>query len=365
VQGAALYPKATTAKPMTNPKDLSDIFGRFFVVAGYLPALALLTLVRWLILPGLPAGIQDQLSVINDTAYIKEFTVLVLIPVFLAAILVSLTNTTVQLYAGRSIFRPDKPRIAKLKEFGNLVKEIETRVELLQIIDPNADAELKDRINKAPADLKLLIPELRKITGGVILFKSSALHTTRLGNVLASLNEYPDRRYGMNAGTIWPRLKTILPAPFEERLKSQNTSFMFMLNLSACCLIFSLAWILFGAASLAGYSQVSTSSWVIIFISVYACAYLFYRASVSEASILVETMTTAFDIYRDLLLKELGFDLPANIQDEKRLWGTLTIFLLLGDERFVPSKVKDFPASPPNKQQFSLWKFFDNLLSSK
>ena len=337
---------------MNNPKNLSDIFGRFFVVAGYLPALAFLTLLRWLILPGLPAETQQQVSLFKETGYIPEFTVLLIIPVFLAAILISLTDTTVQLYAGRSLLRFGKPLPAKYREFNKLIKQIEDRIALLQITDLELDDELKTKIHEASDELEQLIVDLKKMTGGVILFKPTSLHLTRLGNVLASLNEYTDRRYAMNAGTIWPRLKAILPKEFDERLKSQNTSFMFMLNLSICCLFFALIWILFGIASLAGWSHVNTSVWMIVFISVCVGAYLFYRASVAEASLVVETMTTAFDLFRGNLLEKLGLNSPSTMEEEKNLWRTLTSFLLLGPKRFDSSKIKATSAKRFPKTDF-------------
>ena len=87
---------------MNNPKNLSDIFGRFFVVAGYIPALLLLTLVRWLIIPGLPAEVQKQYSLITDTGYISDITLLLIIPVLFAAILIGSSDFIIKLYSGRS-----------------------------------------------------------------------------------------------------------------------------------------------------------------------------------------------------------------------------------------------------------------------
>lgn len=312
---------------MSSPKELSDIFGRFFIVAGYLPALALLTLFRWLILPGLPPEFQSQISSLNDTGYFQEISVYILIPVFIAAILVGLTANTVRLFSGRPLFRPGDEQSDKYKKFNDLVNSMETGMKNL-LTDPFAAASLQMRIQ-----------QMRKTTGGAIFFDTSELHSTRLGNVFAALNEYPDRRYGMNAGTIFPRLKSVLPKEFDERIKSQNTSFMFMLNLAFCGIVFALAWILYGVGNLFGWGQTNPFSWIVVFVCVCTGAYLFYRVSVTEASTLVETMTTAFDLYRGRLLKELGFDLPGNIIEEKKLWGTVTAFLLLGNERFYPSKV--------------------------
>jgi hypothetical protein len=332
---------------MTSPKDISDLFGRFFVVAGYLPALALLTLIQWLIVPGLPVEVQNQVSRLSEPGYIQEITILVIVPVFLAAILVSLTESTIQLFAGQRLFQPGKGtsrQEAKLGEFDDLVNAIETRMANLQT-DPFVAAEVQ-----------ALIQQLRKLTGGELFFERSGLRTTRLGNVLALLNEYPDRRYGMNAGIIWARLRSVLPKEFEERLKSQNTSFMFMLNLSLCSLVFGLTWILFGITSLIGWSQVNVFVWVAVLICVSAGAHLFYRAAVSEAFTLVETMTTAYDMYRGNLLEKLGLVSSSNLKDEKKLWVTLTSFLLLGDEQFDPSK-----AIPPPVKQASETKSLASL----
>ena len=168
---------------MTSPKDLSDIF-----VAGYLPALALLTLCRWLIFPGLPIEIQKQLSLMKDAGYLKEFTLLVIIPIFFAAILVSLIATTVQLYSGLPLFRPNKPQAKKYKEFNRLVNEIETQQALLLISDPNVDDELKKKIQLASSKLRGLIDQLMKLMGGVVFVEQceSYIMDHRLGSQLFS-----------------------------------------------------------------------------------------------------------------------------------------------------------------------------------
>lgn len=319
---------------MNTLNNFSDIFGRFLVVAGYLPALALLTLIQLLIVPGLPPEIQQQLSLIRDMGYMPDFTILLIVPVFLAAILVSLTDTTVQIYSGSPLFQPGEELPEKYQEFSELVKQMEERMKWLQNTDPGEDPELKDKVNAAIPELQSLIVDLKKMTGGVIFLSPRSLHNTRLGNVFAALNEYPGRRYGMNAGAIWARLKSILPEEFDERLKSQNTSFMFMLNLSVCCVFFAALWVVFGAASLAGWAQVNRSVWAVVMILACAGVYLFYRGAVAEAFVLVESMMTAFDLFRGDLLEKLGLPRPPTLREEKIVWSTLTSFLVLGDEQF-------------------------------
>jgi len=330
---------------MNNPKNLSDIFGRFFLIAGYLPALAFLTLIRWLLLPGLPVEIQKEVSLINDSSYVQEFTVLLLIPAFLAAILVSLTDITIQLYTGKPLLQPGNPLPQK---YGAILDKIKAHVSLRKMTGSDVDEATKKQISEAGSELPLEIEDLRRLTGAV-LFEKKSFHTTRLGNVLTSLNEYTSRHYGIDAGIVWPRLRSVLPKEFDERLKSQNTSFMFALNLSACSVLFALLWILFGIAGLVGWSHSNLPAWIIVFVGACAGAYIFYRVAVLEAAILIETMTTAFDLFRGALREKLGPPLPATLEAEKRMWSSTALFLFVGDEKFYPSQETASPAKSPSE----------------
>ena len=48
-----------------------------------------------------------------------------------------------------------------------------------------------------------------------------------------------------------------------------------------------------------------------------------YRGAVSAALVFAEVVRGCFDLYRHDLIKQLGYTIPASLEDERRLWHNL------------------------------------------
>lgn len=139
---------------------------------------------------------------------------------------------------------------------------------------------------------------------------------TRLGNVIAAWEQYPYRRYGMDAITLWPLLAPILPAPIVDAISLARTRFDYFLNLAALSIAMALLWPFLWAR---GPASVGTYAGSVGYL---AAALLLYRSAVRAAQWWGDTVKAAFDLHRLRLLKALHIVVPPRMgpEDERAIW---------------------------------------------
>jgi hypothetical protein len=141
---------------------------------------------------------------------------------------------------------------------------------------------------------------------------------TELGNHLRTAATYPFLRYNLDAPVIWPRLQETLPEKFAGRLGEAKMNMDLMLVLTTLALIFGIAWGVIFA--------VWANDWLaalIAFLVSMAIARVAYLNASQSALSYGELLKTAFDLYRWDALKALHFDLPPDLESEKKLWGEI------------------------------------------
>jgi hypothetical protein len=162
---------------------------------------------------------------------------------------------------------------------------------------------------------------------------SSLILPTRLGNVIRSFEYYPDREYGIDAVTIWPRLIAKVNKDYAALVDDSKTPFDFMLNgsaLSAClALLILIAGLLYGAPLTSQASLISWLAEILIFI---VLASLLYFQSISRAVNWGDMVKGAFDLYRGELLSQLGFEQKLKTKKgERQLWEKISVQMIYGD----------------------------------
>ena len=150
---------------------------------------------------------------------------------------------------------------------------------------------------------------------------------TRLGNVMASFEEYPVRSYGMNAVTIWPRmLPTVLKSGYAELVEREKMGFDFFLNLSALTGFLALEY-----AGLSLYFAARMN--VAIVLAIVFGAWVFYRLAILAAIGFGTNVKVSFDLHRNVLRKDLGLVAPLSFEEEVAQWEKYSSFLGLSDRR--------------------------------
>jgi len=143
----------------------------------------------------------------------------------------------------------------------------------------------------------------------------SRVAPTTLGNVLRNAELYPAYRYGTDAVLMWPRLYNLLPDRLVQLVAEARSSLEFLLVISALSGAFALA---------AGVYLVAVAASWWLFLACFwggsALALIAYRASIPSAFGYAEQLKTAFDLYRNELLKQLRIPLPSTAAEERARW---------------------------------------------
>jgi hypothetical protein len=156
---------------------------------------------------------------------------------------------------------------------------------------------------------------------------------TQLGNVLRKAETYPQREYGMAAVTLWPRLIAVLKADYATALDNAKTSLDFMINSSFLSGLSALLMLLLGLWYPVPLAATTLWwPWVLPLVAFAVAAFCLYRAAVGRAAAWGSLIEGAFDLYRDDLLKELGYgDKPVSRQAERVLWDRISRQIVFGD----------------------------------
>jgi hypothetical protein len=143
---------------------------------------------------------------------------------------------------------------------------------------------------------------------------------TRAGNRLRAAEYYPLERYGIDAVVIWIRLLPLLPAEAAKRIASARTALDAAACLFALAVGFGLVWPI---ALVAAGASGSLAVWCLLAWPVAAAA----LAAVAKAAVPYgQEIRVAFDLYRSLLLQHLGWQIPADPFEERRMWTDLAHF---------------------------------------
>jgi hypothetical protein len=197
--------------------------------------------------------------------------------------------------------------------------------------DIELNARLYSRMSAKVGDIDY---ELRNHFPG----EESAILPTRLGNSIAAFEEYPQRRYGIDAIELWSHLLPILSdKQYSIFVEREKATLDFMLNMALLTSILAFEGII---SRLCGYQ---ISMWLVLAFA--AAAFFFYRGAIDSALGWGGTVKVAFDLYRYDLANQLALRSVWSFPREKDQWRNLSDFLQDPDEeRPIKEQVNyDYP----------------------
>ena len=160
----------------------------------------------------------------------------------------------------------------------------------------------------------------------------SSVLPTRLGNVIRSFEDYPQRQYNMAAITLWPRLIAKIDKEYATVIDDAKMSFDFMVNFSVLSMTTALAILFVGLIyPIPLASPQLLLPWLLEITFFALLSYVMYIWSIDRASIWGDMVKGAFDLYRWELLKQLGYKRePKNLTEERELWGKISRQMIYG-----------------------------------
>jgi len=318
--------------------ELIELFGRAFILTGFLPAFVFVAVNR-LLLSSLAPELWATISRWLDLPLLgSDLTVLAVLPIALGIVLLALNTQIVRFYEGaygfqrRFLLRPFMQRNRRRYQqlYGNLRVYRETY------------AKEKDRFKRTSL-LRAMREEHRRVLEEseereeYLPFDENRLLPTRLGNVWATVEEYPATRYGMDGMTFWPRLLAVIPEEYSRRIGSEKLQADFLLNLSLVSGLLGVEMLALGPF---------TRPWLMLLGPVgLLLAYFFYRTAVTATQTLGELIKSCYDLYRGDLLEKLGIARPDDIGTEIQIWRRLGQYFFAGEGAYYPRRefVDDLP----------------------
>jgi len=148
-----------------------------------------------------------------------------------------------------------------------------------------------------------------------------ASHPTRIGNILAGYEQYPNTRYGMRSVFYWPRIWLQIEKDAKEEIDSQWCAADGFLTLSAIGYAGGVVWLLQALAAAFGIGRsvlplgapgltvAGAAGWVVLGFFWYSLSLPFHREN-------GEIFKSIFDVYRHTVR-----DLTSLTPNEKENWG--------------------------------------------
>lgn len=306
-----------------------------------------------------------------------SFVLLILMPLLLGMLLSALAARVFRLYQGtlplaRPLFQPwlRRNRRRNVKLYANLRT---LRRQYLFLVSQglwleSIDGEEKARkvtaserdtlIDKLKQDTQLLHEELESNPSAPDLpVDIDRVGATDLANTLALAEEYSFERYAMDAAVFWPRISAEYEAEKPGGLTASFATMNGLLNLSLLIYLSALEFAIVGSALVAGWIPIGATQhasilWLtnnqqavagltlLLVLLLAVIGYGAYRAAVASARAVGNAMRTAFDYYRDDVLKRFNLKMPNDLEEERVLWLKLAAFIRRGESFYYPSEYR-------------------------
>lgn len=160
-----------------------------------------------------------------------------------------------------------------------------------------SDAERELRV-RFPTDPKLVLP-------------------TALGNILRACEQHPQVLYNIAPISGWTRIASQIPERYAAQIDDAKLNVTFRLSLMAALSVLGVELAII-AKYVPGHGQLG---WLVPLL--FATVYALYRSSLQPALKWGEYLRAAFDLYRFDVLKQLHVEVPKtamSLEQERQLW---------------------------------------------
>jgi len=345
--------------------------GRTFLVAHYLPAMVLVVVHLYLLLPMwtggssmlvaatqqlfMPATSSIELDGFVDTLLlplVASLVTLLLLALPVGIVLAILNDVLIRMFEGKLPWlrwgllypftlrnkkqaKQRQERYSTLEELqqeyrhisGDLLQAAtETERQLYQRtlvgLGQDIDAEF---IRLAQANPPLLLP-----------FELHRIAPTRFGNVYAMAEEYAFTRYGVDTVLFWPRLRQLMakqepPNLLSDLISQQKTTLDLTINAAVVSGLLAVEALI----SLPFYPPTYLYQLMTVLGLGGVLSVAFYYAAVGAIFTLGELIKMSFDYHRQLVLEAFQIQPPNHLLGERDVWIKLARFIMWGDESYL------------------------------
>jgi hypothetical protein len=284
--------------------DLSGVFSKYFVVGFFAPAFFTLTALKLALSHQmLPDALQPDKTGI--------FLVLGGIALLAGLLLVGLEYPITRLFEGYPLRLPYRGAVSRiLAALGDALTVRQGRRwdyfhDLVK--DDKTAASAAWRMQRA-------FPEQR-----------TSVMPTRLGNAINAFEQYPKRRWGLNAIVTWPHISALLSESERQLDEDRRGDLAFFQN---SCIGALVATPILAADAFAYQPHPHWLDW--IYVLPLVLGRMFYLGAVGAAERWGVQVRASFDLHRLDLYDKLGLVRPKTLKEERELGAALTAWLLWG-----------------------------------
>lgn len=325
---------------------VSGQYPKYLIFGTMLPAVIFVLIDVAVSLPIVPATLPlvRLISALDKEWFVISLTFVVIL---LTGFLYNLNTPIVRIYEGYTwgeswlgewLIRVHRRRILRL----SLARErLRVSVRALQRLklSPELITRLRDRQRKIAQRLTLKYPGEWRL-----------VQPTRLGNAIRAFEEYSRQQYGMDSIFLWPRLVAVVPKEYSSAADDAKSSFDFFLNSSVLSAIVTLQLIIMGLAFKRPFASDSKFLlWITEVLSLALVSFLSYLGAINRAIAWGGQVKGAFDLYRNDLLKQLGYKYaPPTRELERELWVEISQQIYYCDPdptRALPLPYEELPVS--------------------
>ncbi|MDM8527336.1 hypothetical protein QUF58_03920 [Anaerolineales bacterium HSG24] len=350
--------------------------GRSFMVAHYLPAVVLVIVHLYLLLPMwtggssmLVAGTQQLFLPASSTVELDSFVDTLLLPLLaslitlllltmpVGVVLAILNDLLIRMFEGKlpwlrwGLLYPLTQRNQVLAQQHAARYESVTELQaeyrrvssaLLQTNQASAsnnenEAEYLTNLRAQVGLAHQIDAELSQIHADnppLVPRESYRVAPTRFGNVYALAEAYSFERYGVDTVLFWPRLRQLMAkhVPDHSMLISQQKT---TLDLTINAAFVSGLLALEALVSFPFYPSVYFYPLLTVLLLGGGLAVGFYYAAVGAIFTLGELIKISFDYHRQLILDAFQINQPDHLMAERDVWIKLARFIMWGDVSYL------------------------------
>lgn len=169
-----------------------------------------------------------------------------------------------------------------------------------------------------------------------------AVLPTRFGNTIRAFEMYPQRQYGIDAITLWPRFVAKIDPAYAPSIDDAKSAVDFAVHLS---LLSKITFLLVLFAGLAFQAPFASTPLLVVWLLTLGgsafLAWLLYRVAIDRVAEWGDLVRGAFDLHRRPVLQALGFEeVPSDLESERKLWFEISRQLAYGDPLKQPVRVR-------------------------
>lgn len=272
--------------PVSSIKDSLKSLFQLLHYQTIIPSSIFIIIVTHIILPELFPGVK-----LNDPNTYDYEIILIIFFVTLCYLLYAYNFTMIRILEGYVLRAYLKNKESKYREYLQYLKK-----------QPKTADNIMELYSDFPDTESMVLP-------------------TRLGNIIASFENYSYNRYGMDAVVLWPRIIPILEKEkFITHISREKALFDFLLNLFYLFFISGFFYIL-----ILSWKLHFLKFFIVVLITIPILLFIYYGL-LSAAKAWGETVRVSFDLYRNDLWRALRVSEKIVPAHEKQTWVAISDF---------------------------------------